>query len=84
MCGAHTVVLSCDGDFYWLGQVFGGGGEGDLTPPWQSGEQHHSVLIALKVECPAVTQATRVRCPAEANLMHGIQFLFDPWIQDPE
>ncbi len=35
MCGAHTVVLYCDGDFNWLGQVFGGGG--DLTPPWRSG-----------------------------------------------
>jgi hypothetical protein len=32
LCGAHTVVLYCDGDFNWLGQVLGGGG-GDLTPP---------------------------------------------------
>jgi hypothetical protein len=24
-CGAHTVVLYCDGDFNWLGQVLGGG-----------------------------------------------------------
>ncbi len=30
LCGAHTVVLYCDGDFNWLGQVLGGGG--DLTP----------------------------------------------------
>ncbi len=29
-------------------------------------------------------QTTRVRSPAEANLMHGIWCLFDPWIQDPE
>jgi hypothetical protein len=27
------------------------------------------VLIALLVECPPVTQATRVRSPVEANLM---------------
>ena len=26
LCGAHTVVLYCDGDFNWLGQVLGGGG----------------------------------------------------------
>jgi hypothetical protein len=26
LCGAHTVVLCCDGDFNWLGQVWGGGG----------------------------------------------------------
>ncbi len=26
--GAHTVVLYCDGDFNWLGQVFFGGGGG--------------------------------------------------------
>ena len=26
MCGAHTVVLYCDGDFNWLGQVLGEGG----------------------------------------------------------
>jgi hypothetical protein len=32
---AHTVVLYCDGDFNWLGQVWGGG---DMTPPWRSGE----------------------------------------------
>jgi hypothetical protein len=25
LCGAHTVVLYCDGDFNWLGQVLGGG-----------------------------------------------------------
>ncbi len=24
--GAHTVVLHCDGDFNWVGQVLGGGG----------------------------------------------------------
>jgi hypothetical protein len=29
-------------------------------------------------------RVTRVRSPAEANLMHWIQGLFDPWIQDPE
>ncbi len=33
---AHTVVLYCDGDFNWLGQVLGWGG--DLTPPWRSGD----------------------------------------------
>ncbi len=38
------------------------------------------VLIALKVECPPVMEATWVRSQAEANLMHGIQCLFDPWI----
>ena len=30
LCGAHTVVLYCDGDFNWLGQVLGsipGGGK---------------------------------------------------------
>ena len=27
LCGAHTLVLYCDGDFNWLGQVLGGGGE---------------------------------------------------------
>ena len=32
---SHTVVLYCDGDFNWLGQVLGGG---DLTPPWRSGD----------------------------------------------
>jgi hypothetical protein len=25
LCGAHTVVMYCDGDFIWLGQVLGGG-----------------------------------------------------------
>jgi hypothetical protein len=28
-CGAHTLVLYCDGDFNWLGQVLGGGGRFD-------------------------------------------------------
>jgi hypothetical protein len=27
---------------------------------------------------------SEARSPAEANLMHGIRCLFDPWIQDPE
>ncbi len=76
LCGAHTVVLYCDGDFNWLGQVLGWGGEG-FDPSL-------AVLIALQVECLPVTQATRVRSPPEANLMHGIQCLFDPLIQDPE
>jgi hypothetical protein len=38
LCGAHTVVLYCDIDFNWLGQVFFFWGGGDLTPPWRSGE----------------------------------------------
>ncbi len=25
LCGTHTVVLCCDGDFNWLGRVWGGG-----------------------------------------------------------
>ncbi len=32
LCGAHTVVLYCDGDFNWLGQVLVGGGGGRFDP----------------------------------------------------
>ncbi len=42
LCGAHTVVLCCDGDFNWLGQVWGGG---DLTPPWRSGDYHPLLTV---------------------------------------
>ncbi len=33
--GPILFVLCCDGDFNWLGRVWGGG---DLTPPWRSAD----------------------------------------------
>jgi hypothetical protein len=38
LCGVHTVVLCCDGDFNWLGQVWGGG---DLTA-----SSHHTASVS--------------------------------------
>ena len=42
LCGAHTVVLYCDGDFNWLGQVFLGGGRFDpsLAVRWVAPTTH--------------------------------------------
>ncbi len=39
---AHTVVLYCDGDFNWLGQVLGGGGEICPLPGGQVNSSHYS------------------------------------------
>jgi hypothetical protein len=84
-CCVGPILLCCivmEISTGW-GRFRGGGGGFDPSLAVR-GVAPTTVLIALKVECPPVTQGTRVRSLAEANLMHGIQCLFDPWIQDPE